>query len=99
LFSADQEMIRVGSAYLRIVGPSYGFFGLGMSLYFASQGAGRMLWPVVGGFLRTAVALGGGWIALLLTGSLSALFAALAIALVAYGLVVLAAVRADVWTR
>jgi putative MATE family efflux protein len=99
LFSADQEMIRVGSAYLRIVGPSYGFFGLGMSLYFASQGAGRMLWPVVGGFLRTTVALGGGWIALLLTGSLSALFAALSIALVAYGLVVLAAVRADVWTR
>jgi putative MATE family efflux protein len=95
LFSTDQEMIRVGSAYLRIVGPSYGFFGLGLSLYFASQGAGRMLWPVVGGFLRTTIALGGGWIALLLTGSLSALFAALAIALVAYGLVVLAAVRAD----
>jgi Na+-driven multidrug efflux pump len=98
LFSADQEMISVGSAYLRIVGPSYGFFGLGLSLYFASQGAGRMLWPVVGGLLRTTVALGGGWIALLLTGSLSALFAALAIALVVYGIVVLAAVRAYVWT-
>ena len=99
LFSVDPEMIRVGSAYLRMVGPSYGFFGLGFSLYFASQGAGRMLWPVVGVLLRATVALGGGWVALLLTGSLSALFAALSIALVVYGLVVLAAVRADVFTR
>ena len=30
-----------GSHYLRIVGPFYGFFGAGLALYFASQGAGR----------------------------------------------------------
>ena len=31
-----------GATYLLIVGPTYGFFGLGLALYFASQGAGRL---------------------------------------------------------
>jgi Na+-driven multidrug efflux pump len=99
LFSDDPAMIAAGSDYLRIVGPAYGFFGLGMSLYFASQGAGRLFWPLASGFLRVALALGGGWLALALTGSLTALFAALAVALVAYGLTILAAVRSGAWFR
>ena len=32
LFSPDPRVIETGSAYLRIVGPAYGFFGLGMAL-------------------------------------------------------------------
>ena len=39
-------MLDVGTHYLRIVGPFYGFFGVGLALYFASQGAGRMNWPL-----------------------------------------------------
>ncbi|MEA2657563.1 MAG: hypothetical protein QOF64_141, partial [Candidatus Binatota bacterium] len=35
LFSPDPGVIETGSAYLRIVGPTYGFFGLGLALYFA----------------------------------------------------------------
>ena len=46
LFDRDPAMIAAGSAYLRIVGPFYGFFGLGMALYFASQGAGALKWPL-----------------------------------------------------
>ncbi len=42
-------MIEAGSAYLRTVGPFYGFFGLGMALYFASQGAGALSWPLLAG--------------------------------------------------
>lgn len=99
LFSADRDMIETGSAYLRIVGPAYGFFGLGLSLYFASQGAGRLFWPLAGGFLRIAIALGGGWLALKLTGSLNGLFASIALALVVYGLTILSAVRAGAWFR
>ena len=64
-------MIETGSAYLRIVGPTYGFLGLGLALYFASQGAARLLWPLLSGFLRVIVAIGGGWLALRLTGSLN----------------------------
>ena len=52
LFSPDPRVIETGSAYLRIVGPTYGFFGLGMALYFASQGAARLFWPLMTGFLR-----------------------------------------------
>src|SRR5258708_34634305 len=52
LFTRDPAVVAAGSAYLRVVGPSYGFFGLGLALYFASQGAGRVLWPLVAGFVR-----------------------------------------------
>lgn len=97
LFSAEPAMLAAGSAYLRIVGPAYGFFGLGLALYFASQGAGRLLWPLGSGFLRLAIAIGGGWLALRLTGSLDWLYAALALALVAYGVTIAAAVAGGAW--
>ena len=45
LFGHDPRMLETGATYLRVVGPAYGFFGLGLSLYFASQGAGRLAWP------------------------------------------------------
>jgi putative MATE family efflux protein len=99
LFSSDPRVIETGSAYLRMVGPFYGFFGLGLSLYFASQGAGRLFWPLTAGFVRMLVAIGGGWIAYRLTGSLGWLFAALAAGLVLYGLTVLAAVASGAWFR
>ncbi|EDP62987.1 MATE efflux family protein [alpha proteobacterium BAL199] len=97
LFSAEPAMIEAGSAYLRIVGPSYGFFGLGLALYFASQGAGRLLWPLCSGFLRLLVAMGGGWLALHLTGSIDWLFAAVALGLVVYGATMAVAIRGGAW--
>jgi Na+-driven multidrug efflux pump len=99
LYSADPNVIAAGSAYLRVVGPFYGFFGLGLALYFSSQGAGRLLWPLTAGFLRMAVALLGGWLALRLTGSLQWLFAAVALGLALYGVTVLAAVLSGTWFR
>jgi Na+-driven multidrug efflux pump len=41
LFDTDPAMLDAGSRYLHAVGSCYGLFGLGMALYFASQGAGR----------------------------------------------------------
>jgi putative MATE family efflux protein len=99
LFTAEPGAIAAGSQYLRFVGPAYGFFGLGLVLYFASQGAGQLFWPLAAGFVRFAIALGGGWLALYLTGSLKALFAALGIALFVYGVTLLLAVRSGVWFR
>src|SRR5438094_7870294 len=84
-FSADPQVIEAGTTYLRLVGPSFGFFGLGLALYFASQGAGRLFWPLSAGFLRMLTAIGGGWIALAITGSLRWLFAALAFGLFLQG--------------
>ena len=99
LFGEDPAMIAAGTAYLRGVGPAYGFFGLGLALYFASQGAGKLLWPLVAGMLRLLIAVGGGWIALRLTGSLGWVFVALSAALVTYGVLVFAAVASGVWFR
>jgi hypothetical protein len=44
-----------------------------------------------------AIALGGGWLALRLTGSLDGLFAALALGLVVYGLTLAWSIKAGVW--
>lgn len=99
LFGDDKGMLSTGANYLTCVGPAYGFFGLGLSLYFASQGANRVMWPLVGGIVRLVVAAGGGALALMLTGSLTAVFAMLGLALVIYGLVVASAVASGVWFR
>ena len=99
LFDSDPRMLETGAAYLRVVGPTYGFFGLGLCLYFASQGAGRLLWPLLAGLLRLVLAVGGGWLALRLTGSLTWLFAALGVALVLYGATLSTAIAAGVWFR
>ena len=99
LFDTDPHMLQTGAAYLRLVGPTYGFFGLGLCLYFASQGAGRLLWPLLAGLLRMILAVGGGWLALRLTGSLTWVFAALSTALVVYGGTLVIAIAAGVWFR
>jgi Na+-driven multidrug efflux pump len=99
LFSSDPRVIAAGSSYLRMVGPAYGFFGLGLALYFASQGAGRLFWPLFAGFLRMLVALGGGWLALRVSGSLVWLFAAIAAGLVLQGMTVVTAIMAGAWAK
>ena len=90
-------MLEAGAHYLRIVGPAYGFFGLGIVLYFASQGAGKLLWPVIGNIVRLAIALAGGWAAIHYWNSLTGVFAAQAVALVVYGSLNAWAVRAGAW--
>ena len=99
LFDSDPAMIEAGSAYLRAVGPFYGCFGFGLALYFASQGAGRLLWPLVAGFARMAVAIGGGWLVLTLTGSLALMFLAVGVALLVYGAGIAAAIKMGAWFR
>jgi len=99
LFGSDPGMLAAGVDYLRVVGPTYGFFGLGLSLYFASQGAGRLGWPLFGGLLRMIIAVGGAWLVLTLTGSLAWAFAALALALVVYGVTLATAIASGVWFR
>lgn len=99
LFDTDVTMIDAGSRYLHVVGPVYGLFGLGMALYFASQGAGRLLWPLLANFARLVIAATGGWLALRWTGNLTTIFVALAAALAAFGLINAAAVASGVWFR
>ncbi len=98
LFSSDPEVLAVGAAYLRTVGPAYGFFGLGLALYFASQGAGRLLWPILAGLARLLVAAVGGWAAVhWLAGGLAPLFTVMALALVVFGATIAVAVARGAW--
>ena len=98
LFTSDPQVLAAGTRYLRIVGPCYGFFGAGLALYFASQGAGRLLWPLLSGAARLAIAAAGGFIATRWLGAgLPGLFAAMAAALVAMGLVNITAIRLGAW--
>jgi putative MATE family efflux protein len=58
LFTDDPEIIRLGTSYLRIVGPIYGLYGLGMGLYFATQGFGSVIWTVTANAVRLGVSAG-----------------------------------------
>jgi len=97
LFDDDPAMLATGSVYLHIVGPFYGFFAMGFAMYFASQGAGRLKWPLLAGLARLAVAVGAGALVLHATGSLRALFAVSAVAMVLYGGLILRAVASGGW--
>jgi putative MATE family efflux protein len=52
LFTNDDDTVRIGVSYLRIVGPVYGFYGLGMALYFATQGFGSVMLTVTANAVR-----------------------------------------------
>ena len=54
-------VVGVGVEYLTRVALFYPFVGLGMALYFASQGAGRMAWPFSAGVARLATVVFLGW--------------------------------------
>ena len=99
LFSDDAETIAIGARYLGLVGPAFGFFGLGLSLYFASQGAGRVGWALFAGVLRVNVSIGGGWLALRAGAGLTGVFMSLSLGLAIFGCVNVATVYAGVWFR
>jgi putative MATE family efflux protein len=46
-FTSDQEVLSITKIYIQILGVCYLFQGVGLSLYFASQGANSMRWPIV----------------------------------------------------
>jgi putative MATE family efflux protein len=97
LFTDQPEVLHYCAQYLRYAGPAYAFFGLGLTLYFASQGAGKVLGPVLAGTLRLAVICVGGW--LLTAGNAPewAYFALVGAAMAAYGVATAVAVWATRW--
>ncbi|MDO9166456.1 MAG: MATE family efflux transporter [Rhodoferax sp.] len=100
LFTSDAEVLQVGATYLNIVGGCYAFFGLGLALFFASQGAGRMFWPLAGSMGRLVILVVGGWLCVhVFQTPASGLFAVVALSLVVYGSTLAIAIRMGSWTR
>jgi putative MATE family efflux protein len=97
LFDTAPHMLEAGTTYLRAVGPFYGMLGLALSLYFAAQGAGRLLWPMLANLVRLAIAVVGGWLALAFGGSMLHIFLVQSVALTAFGLINAAAVAGGAW--
>jgi putative MATE family efflux protein len=58
LFTSDDDIVQVGALYLKIVGPIYGFYGLGMALYFATQGFGSVIRTVTANAVRLLASTG-----------------------------------------
>jgi Na+-driven multidrug efflux pump len=100
LFTTDADVIAAGARYLTTVGPVYVFFGFGLALYFACQGAGDLRWPLLVGLARFLVAVLGGWLAIhVLGGGLAGLCIAITVSFVVYGLGMAAAFRVGAWRR
>lgn len=100
LFTSDPNVLQTGALYLRIVGPLYGAVGLGMLLYFASQGAGRVLWPTLASTARLLIAALCGWLAVTHFGfGLRGLFAMVAASAALFGAINAAAMLLGAWER
>ena len=99
LFTDHPEVIQYAQSYFTWVAPAYPFFALGLCLYFASQGAGRLLGPVLAGTLRLVVVIVGGvWLVSEQAPAWS-MFALISAAMVLYGLCTVWFVRITPWGR
>jgi Na+-driven multidrug efflux pump len=86
LFTSDPAVVAASSAYITRVAPFYCLFGLALTLYFASQGAGRMVVPAVAGVVRMVATILAGWLAVDKFGlGLDGVFAAIAVGMAVYG--------------
>lgn len=86
LFTKSPAVLEAAHNYLRWVGPTFGPFGVGLCLYFASQGSGKVLGPVLAGTGRLAVVAIGGWLLMSQGAEAWTMYALIALGLLVYGL-------------
>ncbi len=98
IFTDDPIAFDTAKSYIRIVGPAYAFFGVGLVLYFASQGAGVMTWPIRAMVLRFILSIGGAASMVHFFGlGVQAIFTVSAVALAIYASVITLAVYRGAW--
>ena len=98
LFSSDPAVLEAAFSYLHIVGPFYMFLGIGIALYFASQGARRMFFPMLAGTARFLIAVCGGFaIVSFFDGQVGSVFVFISLGMFALGTGVAAAVKWTDW--
>ncbi len=97
LFTGDRAVLDAAALYFRWTGPCYALFGLGLSLYFSSLGAGKVVGPVLAGTLRLLLVAAGGWALAAAASPPWAVFALIALAMAAYGLATALFVRFTAW--
>ena len=85
MFTSDPATLTAASGYFHWVGPAYGFFGAGMSLFFSSLAAGRVVGMLLAGASRLLVVVLGGLVIVPLVTPLWVVFALIAAGMVSYG--------------
>jgi putative MATE family efflux protein len=99
LFSSNPLVLASASQYFLTVGPCYGFFALGLCLYFASQGAGKLWGPIMAGTFRLmTVSAGGVWLSQN-NGTADQMFMVIAAGMVSYGVLTALTVWKTNWAR
>lgn len=96
-FTGDQAAYGYGLSYLVIVAPFYCLFGAGQTLYFASQGTGRMLLPVCVGVVRFAFVSAIGLAAVIFAWPLEVVFGGVAAGLCVIGLGLVMCLYSKAW--
>jgi putative MATE family efflux protein len=99
LFSSDPAVLETGGQYLRRVAPAYPLFAAGLALYFASQGAGHIVLPMLAGTARLLFVVAGGLLVVHFGGPPAALFAVIAGGLCLLGALTALAVWRTPWER
>lgn len=97
LFTADAAVIEAARQYLIAAGAGFPFFGFGLCLYFASQGAGKLLGPVLTGSLRLLIVAAGGWWLTAIGAEAWTLFALAGAGMAVYGISTGLAVKLTRW--
>ncbi|WP_374412007.1 MATE family efflux transporter [Hydrogenophaga sp.] len=97
LFTQDPAVLAAAASYFGWAGPVYGLFGLGLSLYFSSLGAGKAIGPVLAGTLRLVMVAGGGVLLAIWQTPTWTIFALLSAGMAVYGLSSVLFVRFTPW--
>jgi len=97
LFSDDPVVLNAAATHLRWVGPAFGLFGFGLTLYFAAQGSGRIAGPVIAASVRLALVLGVGLLLHRAQAPLWTYFALIACGMCVYATACAIAVRLTRW--
>ena len=97
LYSQDPSVLASAGSYFLWAGPFYGFFGLGLCLYFSSLGAGKAIGPVIAGTLRLLVVAVGGWLLASWQSPAWMIFALVGAGMAVYGLSTVLIVQMTAW--
>jgi putative MATE family efflux protein len=97
LFTSDPGVTAAANSYFAWAGPAFGFFGMGVCLYFASQGAAKVGGPVLAGTLRLLLVGFGGWWLVSIDAPAWTLFALVGAAMVVFGLATALSIRLTRW--
>ena len=98
LFTQDAATSATASQYFRWIGPFYGFFGAGMSLFFSSLAAGRVAPMLLAGAMRLGIVAIGGGVLVAMTAPVEAVFALIAAGMIVYGAMSIIIVLRGDWT-